>query len=153
MKPQRHVGATDASTRTAKRFGFAWLALATSLALHVADEALNGFLPVYNSAVLSIQEVIPWSPLPTFTFGAWITGLIALILLLFVVSPLVFRRVRWFAYLAFLFSALMIGNGLLHMGVSLVQRELMPGVLSSPLLLVTASASMVGAWKTIRETG
>jgi hypothetical protein len=36
----------------------AWVALAVALALHVTDEALTGFLPVYNSIVEGIRELL-----------------------------------------------------------------------------------------------
>lgn len=39
--------------------GRAWLALAGALAVHVADEALTGFLAVYNPAVLALREFAP----------------------------------------------------------------------------------------------
>lgn len=77
----RDTGSTtvDIPAQRVRRFGLAWLALAAALALHVADEAHADFLSVYNPTVLAIRERIPWIPLPTFTFGAWITGLAALV--------------------------------------------------------------------------
>ncbi len=59
----------------------AWVALCLALAVHVADEALTDFLSVYNPAVISIRERLPWLPLPTFTFDVWRGGLIVYLLL------------------------------------------------------------------------
>jgi hypothetical protein len=46
------------------------VALCAALALHVADEALSGFLSVYNPAVRAIRERVPFLPLPTFLIAA-----------------------------------------------------------------------------------
>lgn len=64
----------SAIPQSARRFGWAWLALA--LALHVTDEALTGFLRVYNPAVRTIRSYVPLLPLPAFTFRIWLGGLI-----------------------------------------------------------------------------
>lgn len=50
--------------------------MALALGLHVTDEALTGFLPVYNGVVEGIRANHPWVPLPTFTFPIWLGGLI-----------------------------------------------------------------------------
>lgn len=54
----------------------AWvsLALALALGLHVTDETLTGFLPVYNGVVEEIRARHPWVMLPTFTFPVWLGG-------------------------------------------------------------------------------
>jgi hypothetical protein len=41
----------------------------------VTDEALTGFLPVYNGIVERIRAGHSWIPLPTFTFPVWLGGL------------------------------------------------------------------------------
>jgi hypothetical protein len=63
------------STRIAQ-WRTAWVALALALGLHVTDEALTGFLPVYNGVVGGIRANHPWVLLPTFTFPVWLGGLI-----------------------------------------------------------------------------
>ena len=127
------------------QFGRAWIGLAGALALHVADEALNDFLSVYNPAVLAIRERFPYLRLPTFSFRGWILGLSAGILVLFVLAPVAFRGSRWLALLAMPFSVLMIGNALGHIGFSVYMGRLMPGVYSSPVLLVAALFTLVCA--------
>jgi membrane-bound ClpP family serine protease len=123
---------------TASRFGWAWLALALALAVHVTDEALTGFLSVYNPAVRTIRAHVPFLPLPVFTFGVWLAGLAAGICLLLALSAPAFRGVRWLALVAYPLGILMFMNGLGHVAGSVYMRRLMPGVYSAPLLLVTS---------------
>jgi len=124
---------------TAGRFGFAWLGLTFALALHVADEAAHDFLSVYNPSVTAIRQHLPFLPLPTFTFPVWLTGLIFGVLLLLALSPLAFRGNRWIRRLSYPLAALMFANGLGHIGGSLYFQNLMPGVWSSPLLLLASA--------------
>jgi hypothetical protein len=122
-----------------RRFGYAWIFLCVALALHVTDEALTDFLSVYNPTVLAIRKRLPFLPLPTFTFGVWLTGLIIGILLLFCLSPFVFRGSRFTIWLAYPLSVIMFLNGMGHIGGSLYRRRLMPGVYSSPFLLFASA--------------
>ena len=79
---------------TDRRFGYAWLAFAVALALHVTDEATHNFLDFYNPFVTVLKTRVPL-PFPTFTFKPWIVGLAAGIALLLCLSPSAFRRSRW----------------------------------------------------------
>ena len=126
-----------------KQWGYAWVALAIAIALHVADEAINGFLPLYNSLADSARDSYPWIPLPTFSFTVWITGLIIGVLLLLALSPLVFKGNRILRPIAFFLGVLMILNGLGHIGGSIYLGSLAPGALSSPILLLAAVALLV----------
>ena len=118
-----------------RSFGRPWVALSGALAVHVADEALTGFLELWNPAVLRIREAIPWSPLPTFSFSIWLGGLIAGMVVLFLLSPLAAAGTAWLRKLAYFFASLMLLNGFGHLGASLVLGRLAPGVWSSPLLI------------------
>lgn len=82
-------------------------------------------------------------PFPTFTFPAWLGGLIAGVLLLYALAPLAFAGRRGLRYLAYPLSVLMILNGLGHIGASLYLGRLAPGVYSSPLLLLASAALLV----------
>jgi hypothetical protein len=53
----------------------AWLLLVGALAIHVTDEAATGFLDFSNPLVGEIRSTVRWFPMPTFTFGIWLTGL------------------------------------------------------------------------------
>ena len=120
----------------AKQFGVAWLSLCAALAFHVADEATTDFLSVYNPTVVSIRSRLPFLPLPTFSFGPWLTGLILAVIVLFCLAPLAFRGYRVMLPLAYIFAIFMFGNGLLHIGGSIYLRRLLPGIYSAPLLLI-----------------
>jgi Protein of unknown function with HXXEE motif len=130
---------------TARRFGIAWVALSLSLAVHVADEALTDFLSVYNPTVLTIRSRIPFSPLPTFTFGVWLGGLIFVVVALLSLSTFAFRGARWMVRLAFFFGFIMFMNGMGHTLSSLFLRRWMPGVYSSPLLLAASVYLLLSA--------
>jgi hypothetical protein len=128
--------ATDARDR--RRHGWAWIALAIALAVHVTDEALNDFLSVYNPAVRMIRERVPWLPLPTFEFDEWIAGLAFAVIALLALSALVFAGVRAMRIASYVLGGLMALNGLQHIGWSIYMGRAMPGVWSSPLLLAVS---------------
>jgi hypothetical protein len=128
-----------------RRWRAAWVGLALALGLHVTDEALTGFLPVYNGVVEGVRAKHPWVPLPTFTFPVWLGGLILGVLLLLGLTPLVSRGARWLRVVSIILGLVMTGNALGHMGASVYWGRLAPGVYSSPLLLVAAIALLVTA--------
>jgi hypothetical protein len=120
-----------------EHFGWAWVAFALALSVHVADEAAHDFLSVYNPMVKAIRARLPFLPLPTFTFGRWLGGLIAGIVVLLALSPLAFEgneALHWIAWpLAILVG---IGNGALHLLGSAWYRRFMPGTYSAPLMIL-----------------
>lgn len=123
----------------------AWLCLAVALALHVTDEALTGFLPVYNEIVGRIRATHPWVPLPTFTFPVWLAGLIIGVLLLLALTPVVSRGAGWIRVVSLILGVMMMGNAVGHVAASLYWGRLAPGVYSSPLLFIAAVALLVTA--------
>jgi hypothetical protein len=136
--------------RRAREPHAAWALHAGALALHVADEAANDFLAVYNPVVLRLREWVPLLPLPTFTFSVWLGGLIAGIALLFAVTPAAAKRSPWLRIVALPFSVLMIFNAVGHFAGSAAMSSIMPGAYSSPVLLVAAVNLHVSArttWK------
>jgi hypothetical protein len=147
------ITASKASPRriaAERQHGWAWIALAFALALHVADEAAYDFLSVYNPTVRSIRERVPWLPLPAFEFGEWIAGLATGVVLLLSVSPLVFRYARRMRPLSYVLGAIMLLNAMQHIAASIYMRRPMPGVLSSPVLLAASLWLMVTARRTLR---
>ena len=116
-----------------------------ALALHVADEALTGFLPLYNSVVESLRDRYAWFPAPTFTYEAWLSGLVLLIIVLFALTPLALRGSRFLRVLSFLLGVLMIANATAHVVASAWLGEPAPGVFSSPLLVICAVALLFSA--------
>jgi hypothetical protein len=121
-----------------RRFGNAWVALTLVLAAHVVDEALTGFLDVYNPIVRSLRERLGWFPMPTFTFGVWLAGLCALVLVLLALSPLAFRRSRVAQIAAYPYAAIMLLNGLGHLAGSIDLGRWAPGATTAPLLIAAS---------------
>lgn len=117
------------------RWGLAWNLLTLALAIHVVDEALHDFLSFYNPTAENIRQQLPWLPLPTFTLSAWIIVLTIAIVILFALSILVYKNVRAMRLLSYIYAVIMIANGLAHIIISFYKSNLIPGVLSSPLLL------------------
>lgn len=127
-----------------RSFGIAWIAFAFALALHVTDEAMHDFLASYNPSVLAIRARFPFLPLPTFTFGVWLSLLIAGIILLLCLSPLAFRGSRGLRIAAWPLGLLVgIANAALHISSSIYFHRWMPGVYSSPVLLIAAGVLLV----------
>jgi hypothetical protein len=126
--------------------------MAVVIALHVTDEAATDFLSVYNPTVRAIRARLPLLPLPTFTFGVWLTGLVLGILLLLALSPLAFRGKRWVIWASLPLSVVMFGNGLGHIAGSFYLGRLMPGVYSAPLLLLASAWLFRQAWVQLRGT-
>ncbi len=121
---------------SATGFGAAWLAAVIALALHVADEASHDFLAWYNPRALSIRRALHGFPFPpTFTFVPWLLGLIAGVLALAALTPLAYAGRTWVRPLAYAVAAIHLGNGLLHIGGSVLARRALPGVWSAPALL------------------
>jgi hypothetical protein len=133
------VGALSGLRRARDRaVGRAWVVLVAALALHVADEAAHDFLSVYNPTVTALRERAPWLPLPTFEFRVWLFGLVAAVVVLLALSPWLYRGARALRPGAYLFGVLMALNALGHLGGSLVVGQRLPGVYSSPVLLLAA---------------
>lgn len=129
--------------KTTTKWGIAWVALVLALALHVIDEAANDFLGFYNPMILALRESYAWIPLPTFTFPVWIIGLAVGVSILLALSPLVFAGKRYLRPLAYFLGILMTANGLGHIGASVCLDKLVPGVYSSPVLLVASAALLI----------
>jgi len=122
-------------------FGWAWIAATIALGLHVSDEAAHDFLAWYNPQAQRIRRALGNIPFPpTFTFFPWLLGLVAGILVLLALAPWAFAGSRWMQPLAYVLAAIHIANGAGHIVGSCVAKRLLPGVLSSPLLLLS------GAW-------
>lgn len=132
---------TNPSRQTLRRnHWLAWMALCGALAIHVADEALTGFLELYNPTVRAVREQYPLLPLPTFTFETWLSLLIFAVAMLIASSFFVWKG-RWaMRPISYAFAGFMMLNGFLHIVVSLYMRDFVSGVYSSPLLLAASVA-------------
>jgi hypothetical protein len=119
---------------------WAWLALTAGLATHVADEAANDFLSVYNPNAMLIRERLPFLPVPVFTFASWIAALATGVAVLLALTACVRRAQRWTIPAGYLYGTIMLLNGVAHVSASVYFGRLMPGVLSSPLIAAAALA-------------
>ncbi len=138
--------------------GRAWLLLCFALAAHVADEALTGFLSVYNPTVASLRARFPWWPMPTFGFKEWLAGLVAAVVVLLCLSVFAYRGARWMRPLAYVFAIIMLANGLAHTAGTIAGRTVaavrfprpMPGFYSSALLIAASVWLLIQLRRTAR---
>jgi hypothetical protein len=138
------VGSPPGQT-SRRRFGHAWVSLTIVLAFHVVDEALTDFLSVYNPIVREARARIGWFPMPEFTFGVWLTGLCVLLILLLALSPLAYRGSPAVRVAAYPYAAIMLLNGIGHLGGSIYLGRWAPGATTAPLLIVASIWLLVGA--------
>jgi len=138
----------------------AWIGMWLALAAHVTDEALTGFLNVYNPTVIALHARFGFWPMPTFAFREWLTGLVALIVLLAMLTPFAFRNAPWIRPLLY-FCAIVIGlvNALGHILGTILGHTVStvrfarpaPGFYSSPLLVVAAVCALIELRRTERS--
>jgi len=150
-------GSSLPSSAASSRAGVAWLAFCVALALHVTDEALTGFLSVYNPTILAFRPHGWWFP-PTFEFRNWLTGLILLIVALLAIAPAFFRGAGWVRPIGY-FLAVLAGvlNALGHITGTILGHTVpsvrfprpMPGFYSAPVLLTASLYLLVR----LREAG
>lgn len=140
------------------RLGESWVALCIALGIHVADEALTGFLAVYNPTVIVLRAQWSWFPMPTFQFRAWLAGLICAVVILLLLSPLFFRGARWIRPLGYFATFINILNALGHTLGTIMGRTVAsvhfprpaPGFYSSPLLFICSVWLLVELVRTKR---
>jgi hypothetical protein len=131
----------------------AWLLMVSAIAIHVIDEAVTGFLPLYNQTVGGLRQNLGFFPAPTFTFPVWLGGLIVLILLCYILTPVVRKGGKFIKRFVFVLSIIMIANGLGHMLGSVYFGRILPGFWSSPILLATAVYLLIILVKGFKTSG
>lgn len=139
-------GMNGGSVQARPHFGGAWLLLSLALCAHVTDEALTGFLAMYNPTVLAMRARYAWFPMPTFIYRDWLTGLISVCAVLLLLTPFAYRNARYLRPFAYFFAAIMFLNGVGHTLATIFGRTVStvtvarpaPGFYSSPLLLAGA---------------
>jgi hypothetical protein len=127
--------------------GRPWLALCLALAIHIADEAFNGFLPAYNDAVQAISELFPFVPAPRLTLAVWLGLTVALVAGLTALLPFAYRGAPWMRTATIGVSLIALANVSGHAGGSLMAGHLMPGVYSTPILAVAGLYALIRAWR------
>ncbi len=131
----------------------AWILMVSMVAIHVFDEAVNDFLPFYNNMVLDLRESIGFFPLPTFSFEAWLVGLIIAVVISFSLTPIVIRGGGFISLLTTVLGVIMIINALIHIIGSIYLGKLMPGFWSSPFLLAAAIFVVVRGFSGSNQAG
>jgi len=125
----------------------AWLLMCAALALHVTDEALTGFLAMYNPTVLAVRAKLGFWPMPTFEFREWLAGLVFLTVLLSALSPFAFRNARWIRPAGYIFAVVLgLFNALGHTVATILGHTVAtvrfprpaPGFYSSPVLAIAS---------------
>lgn len=116
----------------------AWIIFISALALHVLDEAMTDFLPFYNQMVSNLQEKYGYFPAPTFTFQNWLAGLITVIVIGYLATIKVAQGGKVIRVITIVLGILMIANALGHILGSLYYERMLPGLMSSPILLVAS---------------
>jgi hypothetical protein len=134
------------------RLGVAWIMMWVALAIHVTDEALTGFLSVYNPTVLALRAKLGFWPMPTFEFREWLIALSVGIIILATLSPFAFRNARWIRPI-FFFVAIVAGllNATGHTIATISGHTVdtvrfprpAPGFYSSPLLIIVSIYALV----------
>jgi len=138
--------AASQASASPDNFGLAWLLLCLAFCAHVADEALTGFLNVYNPTVIAMRERLSWFPMPAFAYREWLIGLILANLILLALTPFAYRNSRALRPLAYFFAGVMLLNGIGHTIFTVLGRTVAsvqfarpaPGFYSSPFLLITS---------------
>lgn len=119
-------------------FGLAWLLAVIALALHVIDEATHDFLSWYNPRALRIRKALGGIPFPpTFSFVPWIMGLTLIVLWLASLTPSAYAGRMSLRPIAWILAVVSLANGVVHITASLLNRKLVPGTISAPVLLFT----------------
>ena len=127
-------------------FGWPWFALTVAFALHVVDEALTGFLGIYNPTVTAMRARWGWFPMPTFQFREWLLGLLVAVAICFALTPLAARNARWLRPLAWFYAVIMLLNSLGHTLVTILGHTVAmvsvprpaPGFYSSPFIMAAS---------------
>ncbi len=154
------LGLTEA--KVDRRLGIAWILIWAALALHVADEAITGFLLVFNPTVLALREKLGWWPMPTFSFKEWLSELAIGIAILAALTPLAFRNASWLRPIIYFCAiVLCIANACGHTLGTIFGRTVStvhfsrpaPGSYSSPLLLFAGIYAIVQLRRTRKGFG
>jgi len=94
---------------------------------------------IYATLASFFGMLVPFFPMPTFTFQVWLTMLVIANVVLLLLSVFAFRGAKLMIPLSYAFAVIMFLNGLLHITGSFFLGRFLPGVYSSPVLLIASS--------------
>lgn len=132
------MNSLNVSEKIALHWGLSWITLCLAFAAHVFDEAIHNLLSFYNPIAASIRGVFSLLPLPVFNIKSWLMLLTLAILVLLSLSIFAFQPAKWMKPLSYIYLFIMFVNGLLHIFGSIMMGMAIPGVYSSPFLLLAA---------------
>lgn len=143
-------------SQAASGFGRPWFALTVAFALHVTDEALTGFLTIYNPTVTALRTRWGWFPMPNFEFREWLIGLIIGVAVCFALTPFAARGARWMRPLGWFAAIIQFFNAVGHTVATILGHTIAnvsftrpaPGFYSSPLLFIGSVWLMIRLWQT-----
>lgn len=116
-----------------------WLVLCLTLAVHVLDEAVGGFILQVNGLLSGIARDREILGVPQFTSVGWLAALAVVVLLLLVFTGPVSRSAPLTRLLPHAVASVLLVNGLGHMALTLWVGQVVAGTLSSPLLLLVST--------------
>ena len=119
------------------RWTLAWLGVCAALAVHLADEVINGSTGLYGDFVQLFSFLFPFLELPTFRREIWLINLGGAIVVLFALTWMVARRRSPMAAASYLLAAFVTLNGVLHLTTAVAVRHMIPGAWTASLLVVT----------------
>jgi hypothetical protein len=120
------------------RWSVAWLTLSLMLGLHVVDEAANGTFALYRDFADWIEVFFPFVEFPAFRYYVWLINLSGAVLVLVALTWLVAKRRGPMRLASYALAAFAAANATLHVAMSLAAAQILPGTLSSPLVLAAA---------------
>ena len=120
------------------RWTAAWLTLSLVLALHVADEVFNGTLAFYRDLSDFVAVYLPFGKLPVFRFDLWLINLCGASLALIAMTWLVYKRQGPMRLASYVLASFATANAMLHIMMSVAVGHVMPGTLTSPLILAAS---------------
>ncbi len=138
--------------------GFAgpWIFLSAAFAVHTLDEAVTGFLGVYNPTVIALRQRWPWLPMPTLGSREFLVALTVAVLLCFAFTVFAVQGKHWMRILAGVVAVIQILNALGHTLGTITGHTVArvtfprpaPGFYSSPLLFGAAIWVLARLWRT-----
>lgn len=133
------------------RLHAAWLALTVALTLHVAEGAVRDYLSFYNPLAMSLRDTMLWTWMPTFTFGAWLGGWIAILAVLYGMAWFAAYARGWVIWAALAYAEVMFLYAAAKIGFALYLEKAIPGIFTAPLVLAASCWLTLGAVFSLRR--
>jgi hypothetical protein len=138
---------TDAVAHGTHGLGRPWLALCFCLAVHVAEEAFTGFLPVYSDATRAVGDLFPYVTSPSLALAVSMWMGVAFIATLTGLSPFAYRGASWMRVATIGVALVALANVSGHAGGSMLAGRVLPGTYTTPLLAAAGIYALVSAWR------